>query len=66
MCMDVFRIITEIPAEDCIFKLALSRATGNQLRTALEIMRGRNGKDKSRIKACERELKRREEQGWRD
>lgn len=60
MYMNAIRNITELPAEDMNFKATLSRATKNQIRLALEVMRGRNGKDKSRIAACERELKRRE------
>lgn len=63
MYMDAIRSITDLPAEDCNFKSALSRATGNQIRLALEVMRNRAGKDKSRIAACERELKRRERNG---
>ena len=63
MYMDAIKSITDLPAEDCNFKSALSKATGNQIRIALEVMRGRNGKDKSRIGACERELKRRERNG---
>ena len=60
MYMDAIKSITDLPAEDCNFKSALSKATGNQIRIALEVMRNRARKDKSRIKACERELKRRE------
>lgn len=57
MHIDAIKSITELPAEDLNFKSALSRATGNQIRLALEVMRGRNRKDKSRIAACERELR---------
>lgn len=63
MYMDIIRSITDLPAEDYNFKSALSRATGNQIRIALEVMKNRDGKDKSRIAACERELKRRERNG---
>lgn len=60
MYMNVIRDLTEIPADDCNFKSALCGATENQIRIALEVMRNREGKDKSRIAACERELRRRD------
>ena len=52
--------LTSLPATDLNFTSCLQRATDNQIRLALETMRNRDGKDKGRIKACERELKRRE------
>ena len=54
--------LTSLPATDLNFTSCLQRATDNQIRLALETMRNRDGKDKGRIKACERELKRREKQ----
>ena len=51
--------LTSLPATDLNFTSCLQRATDNQIRLALETMRNRDGKDKGRIKACERELKRR-------
>ena len=51
--------LTSLPATDLNFTSCLQRATQNQIRLALETMRNREGKDKGRIKACERELKRR-------
>lgn len=62
MYMDAIKSITDLPAEDLNFKSALSRATGNQIRLALEFLRNRvgNNEDMDRIAACECELKRRE------
>ena len=52
--------LTSLPATDLNFTSCLQRATDNQIRLALETMRKREGKDKGRIKACERELNRRD------
>lgn len=60
MSMDIIRALSELPADDINFKSALSGATSNQIRIALEVMRHRDGKDKTRIAACERELRRRD------
>lgn len=54
--------LTSLPATDLNFTSCLQRATQNQVRLALETMRNREGKDKGRIKACERELRRGEKQ----
>ena len=51
--------LTSIPATDLNFTSCLQRATDNQIRLALEVMFNRDGRDKGRIKACEREMKRR-------
>ena len=56
---DPVHTLTSLPATDLNFTSCLQRATDNQIRLALETMRSRDGKDKGRIKACERELKRR-------
>ena len=55
---DTVHALTSLPATDLNFTSCLQRATQNQIRLALETMRNRDGKDKGRIKACERELKR--------
>lgn len=55
----VFSALITIPANDLNFKAALARATSDQISIAIDIMKNRNGKDKTRIKACERELKNR-------
>ena len=57
---DTVHALTSLPATDLNFTSCLQRATQNQIRLALETMRNRDGKDKGRIKECERELKRRE------
>ena len=59
---DPVHALASLPATDFNFTSCLQRATDNQIRLALETMRNREGKDKGRIKACERELKRREKQ----
>ena len=57
---DPVHTLTSLPETDLNFTSCLQRATDNQIRLALETMRNREGKDKGRIKACERELKRRD------
>ena len=52
-------ILTSLPATDLNYTSALNGATSLQIKLALEVMRNREGKDKGRIKACERELRRR-------
>ena len=56
---DAVHALTSLPATDINFTSCLQRATDNQIRLALEAMRNRDGKDKGRIAACDRELKRR-------
>ena len=56
---DTVHALTSLPATDLNFTSCLQRATDNQILIALEAMRNRDGKDKGRINACERELKRR-------
>lgn len=57
--VDKVHSLTSIPATDLNFVLCMKSATNLQIEMALEVMRNREGKDKSRIAACERELKRR-------
>ena len=57
---DTVHALTSLPATDLNFTSALNGATSLQIKMALEVMRNRDGKDKGRIKACERELRRRE------
>ena len=59
---DTVHALASLPATDLNFTSCLQRATHNQIRLALEAMRNRDGKDKGRINACERELRRREKQ----
>ena len=56
---DTVHALTSLPATDLNFVSCLKSATNLQIEMALEVMRNRDGKDKGRIKACERELKRR-------
>ena len=60
--IDPVHTLTSLPATDLNFTSCLQRATDNQIRLALGAMRNRDGKDKGRTKACERELRRREKQ----
>lgn len=57
---DTVHALTSLPATDLNFVSVLNGATSFQIKMALEVMRNRDGKDKGRIKACERELRRRE------
>ena len=57
---DTVHALTSLPATDLNFTSSLNGATSLQIKMALEVMRNRDGKDKGRIKACERELKRRD------
>ena len=57
--VDTVNALTSIPATDLNFVSVLKSATKLQIEMALEVMRNRDGKDKGRIDACERELKRR-------
>lgn len=51
--------LTAVPPTDSNYTSALKRATDAELQEAIQIMESRNGKDKSRIAACHRELKQR-------
>ena len=56
---DTVHALTYLPANDLNFVSCLKGATDLQIEMALEVMRNRDGKDKGRINACERELKQR-------
>ena len=56
---DTVHSLTSLPATDLNFVSCLKCATDLQIEMALAVMRNRDGKDKGRINACERELKRR-------
>ena len=56
---DTVHALTSLPTTDLNFVSCLKSATNLQIEMALEVMRNRDGKDKGRINACERELKRR-------
>lgn len=52
-----------LPATDCNFKSALERASNEHIQEAIETMKSSSGQHKSRILACERELRRRKKNG---
>lgn len=56
---DTVHALTSLPATDLNFVSCLKSSTNFQIEMALEVMQNRYGKDKGRIAACERELKRR-------
>ena len=56
---DTVHALTSLPATDLNFVSCLKGATDLQIEMALEVMRNRDGKDKGRINACDRELKQR-------
>ena len=60
MYTDIIKSLVSLPATDQNFTAELKRATQRQIALAIEIMKNNGGKNKSRIKACERELKRRD------
>ena len=60
---DTVHALTSLPATDLNFMSCLKGATDLQIEIALEVMRNRECKDKGQINACERELKRREQNG---
>lgn len=55
--------LTAVPPSDGNYISALQRATEAELQEAISVMEARNGKDKSRITACRRELNRRAKKG---
>lgn len=60
MYMNVIRSLCSLPATDLNFTAELERATSNQIRLAIEMMERNGGKNKTRIAACKRELRRRD------
>lgn len=58
--MDVTNSLCSLPATDLNFTADLKRATSDQIRIAIEKMQKNGGKNKTRIAACESELKRRD------
>lgn len=60
MYTDIIKSLVSLPATDLNFVADMKRATQRQIALAIETMKNNGGKNKSRIKACERELKRRD------
>ena len=56
---DFVSSLCQLPATDGNFESALKSAGDGDIERAILEMQGRNGKDKGRILACQRELKRR-------
>lgn len=57
--VNIVHSLSTLPATDLNFTSALQRATIEDIEQAIETMKASKGQHKSRIKACERELKRR-------
>lgn len=60
MYTDIIKSLVTLPATDLNFTADLKRATSNQIRIAVETMERNGWKNKTRIAACKRELKRRD------
>ena len=58
--IDIIHSLSFLPADDMNFKSGLERATANQIRIAIGFMENDGGKHKTRIAACKRELRRRD------
>lgn len=56
---NVVHSLTSLPATDGNFLSALNRATNEDLMEAIDFMKNNDGSHKSRIVACEREVKKR-------
>lgn len=56
---NVVNNLCSLPATDLNFTSELNRATAYQIKQAIEKMKQNGGKNKGRIKACERELENR-------
>lgn len=52
-----------LPATDVNFKSVLEKASNEHIKEAIETMKSLDGHHKSRIDACERELRRRAKNG---
>lgn len=57
--IDVVHSLSTLPANDGNFKSELERATNEQIEQAIQKMNESGGQNKSRIAACERELRKR-------
>lgn len=60
MYNDNTRSLCQLPSTDLNFVSCLNRSSNEEIIKAIETMKSSNGKHKGRIKACERELKKRE------
>lgn len=60
MYTDIIKSLVTLPETDLNFVADLKRATSNQIRLAIETMERNGGKNKGRIVACKRELRKRD------
>lgn len=58
--MDVIKSLVSLPATDLNFASELKNATSKQIRIAIGTMERTGGKNKTRIEACKRELRKRD------
>lgn len=56
---DTVHALVTLPATDLNFVSVLQSANADKIRSAINFMKASDGMHKGRIKACERELKRR-------
>lgn len=56
---DMVRALSSLPATDGNFMSCLCRAKNEEISKAIDVMKASNGMHKSRISACERELRKR-------
>lgn len=61
---DNTRSLCQLPSTDGNFISCLNRSSNEEIIKAIEIMKSSDGKHKARIKACERELKKRKKGEW--
>lgn len=57
--VDIVHSLSTLPANDGNFKSELERATNEQIEKSIQTMKQNGGQHKSRITACERELRKR-------
>jgi len=61
--VNIVHSLSTLPATDLNFTSALQRATTEDIEQAIEKMKASGGQHKTRIKACERELRKRGRHG---
>lgn len=61
--VNIVHSLSTLPATDLNFTSALQRATIEEIEQAIAEMKANGGQHKSRIKACERELRKRGRHG---
>lgn len=57
--MRVLHCLSSLPVNDGNFKSAMNRASDEDIKSAIDIMKTNGGSHKGRILACERELRKR-------